>query len=218
MNTSGRTIYRDRGGLHAASPAKAFRTLGRKMAGALLALTVLVASLPVGLPLSSSSFANECNVTITERAGYKEIHILGFIPCSRPKSNVTEGSIFDLCDWADDIPILAMTLDQINSDPTLLPGYRLVLDNVKSGVSRTTIHVPVRVSVHVVLMVVDPRIATVLSAAATYVSPLPPSHSLPLPSTPSPSPSPSVMIHQYQRSPFTTAYLKHCKVMDQCTT
>ena len=151
------------------------------MAGALLALTVLVASLPVGLPLSSSSFANECNVTITERAGYKEIHILGFIPCSQPKSNVTEDSIFDLCDWAEDIPILAMTLDQINSDPTLLPGYRLVLDNVKSGVSRTTIYVPVRVSVHVVLMVVDPRIATVLSAAATLVSPLPP---LPLPLPP----------------------------------
>ena len=103
------------------------------MARALLALTLLAASLPVGLPLSS--FASECGGgTIVRSESYKEIHILGFIPCSQPKSNVTEGSIFDLCDWVDDIPILAMTLDQINSDPTLLQGYRLVLDNVKSGV------------------------------------------------------------------------------------
>ena len=121
------------------------------MARALLALSVL---LTPGIGLSLSRFASECNVKSEEmdREGYK-IHILAFIPCSRPKGNVTEGNVsssvcpdqtasvreedFDLCDWVDDIPILAMTLDQINSDPTLLPGYRLVLDNVKSGVSRT---------------------------------------------------------------------------------
>ena len=111
------------------------------MAGVLLALTLLAASLPVGLPLSS--FASECaDIATTEREGYKEIHVLGFIPCSQNgnvsgcpvQPDLLESSTFDVCCWVNDIPILAMTLDQINSDPTLLPGYRLVLDYVKSEV------------------------------------------------------------------------------------
>ena len=114
------------------------------MARALLALTLLAASLPVGLPLSS--FASECGGgMIVRNESYKEIHVLGFIPCSQNgnvsgcpvQPDLLESSTFDLCCWVKDIPILAMTLDQINSDPTLLPGYRLVLDYVKSGVSRT---------------------------------------------------------------------------------
>ena len=113
----------------------------------LLVFTLLAASLPVGSPLSS--FASECsdigaNGTIAEREALKEIRVLGFIPCSQPEENVSgcpnrppqlEGSDFEVCCWVDDIPILAMSLDQINSDPTLLPGYRLVLDAVKSEVS-----------------------------------------------------------------------------------
>ena len=118
------------------------------MAHALLVFTVLAASLPVGLPLSS--FASECGdfdadgaVAEPESEALKEIRILGFIPCSQPKDNVSgcpdrppqvEGNDFEVCCWVDDIPILAMALDQINSDPTLLTGYRLVLDAVKSGV------------------------------------------------------------------------------------
>ena len=105
------------------------------MAGALLALALLAASVPVGLPISS--FARECVdpevfSKNAERDDDKTIHILGFIPCSRPG-----GSQFDACYWVDDIPILAMALDQINLEPNLLPGYRLVLDAVKSGVRRS---------------------------------------------------------------------------------
>ena len=118
------------------------------MARVLMVVTVLAASLPVGSPLIFSSFASNCsdigaNGTIAEREALKEIRVLGFIPCSQPKGNVSgcpnrppqlEGSDFEVCCWVDDIPILAMSLDQINSDPTLLPGYRLVLDAVKSEV------------------------------------------------------------------------------------
>ena len=117
------------------------------MAPLLLMCMVLAASLPVGLPFSS--FASECcdNVdkgAIVKRQALKEIRILGFIPCTQPKGNVSgcpsrapqfEGSSdLEVCCWVDDIPILAMALDQINSDPTLLPGYRLVLDAVRSKV------------------------------------------------------------------------------------
>ena len=120
---------------------------GRRMAHLLLVCMVLAASLPVGLPFSS--FASECcdngdEGAIAERQALKEIRILGFIPCAQPKGNVSgcpnrapqfEGSSdFEVCCWVDDIPILAMALDQINSHPTLLPGYRLVLDAVKSEV------------------------------------------------------------------------------------
>lgn len=102
------------------------------MARALLLITLLAASLPVGLPLSP--FARECGDivdegAVAEKKSYKDIHIMAFIPCTQPN-----GKQFDLCYWADDIPILAMALDQINSDPYLLPGYQLVLDIVKSGV------------------------------------------------------------------------------------
>ena len=118
------------------------------MARALLLCMVLLASFPAGAP-RLSSFASECGDNggkgaIVERQALKEIRILGFIPCAQPKGNVSgcpnrapqfEGSSdFEVCCWVDDIPILAMTLDQINSDPTLLPGYRLVLDAVRSEV------------------------------------------------------------------------------------
>lgn len=101
-------------------------------ARALLPIVVLVASFPVGLPLSP--FAEECGDTVdedtmAEMKSYKKIHVMTFIPCSQPNDNN-----FDLCYWADNIPILAMSLDQINSDPNLLPGYQLVLDVVKSKV------------------------------------------------------------------------------------
>ena len=106
-----------------------------------LAATVLAASFPAGLTFSS--FASKCNDTIAERnESLKEIRILGFIPCTQ-KENVSccpnrtsqfEDSDLEVCCWVDDIPILAMALDQINSHPTLLPGYRLVLDAVKSNV------------------------------------------------------------------------------------
>ena len=115
----------------------------------LLLCTLLTASLPVGSPRALSPFASECSDigadrAIAEREALKEIRVLGFIPCSQPKGNVSgcpnrppqlEGNDFEVCCWVDDIPILAMSLDQINSDPTLLPGYRLVLDAVKSEVT-----------------------------------------------------------------------------------
>ena len=120
---------------------------GRRMAALLLVFMVFTANLPVGLNLNS--FASECRNpgeggAIAERQALKEIRILGFIPCAQPTGNVSgcpdrapqfEGSSdFEVCCWVDDIPILAMALDQINSDPTLLPGYRLVLDAVRSEV------------------------------------------------------------------------------------
>ena len=118
------------------------------MARALLLCVVLLASFPAGAP-RLSSFVSECcdnggEGAIVERQALKEIRILGFIPCTQPKGNVSgcpsrtpqfEGSSdLEVCCWVDDIPILAMALDQINSDPTLLPGYRLVLDAVRSEV------------------------------------------------------------------------------------
>ena len=118
------------------------------MARALLLCMVLLASVPAGAP-RLSSFASECGDNgdegaIAERQALKEIRILGFIPCAQPKENVSgcpnrapqfEGSSdFEVCCWVDDIPILAMALDQINSDSTLLSGYRLVLDAVRSEV------------------------------------------------------------------------------------
>ena len=112
----------------------------------LLVCTVLAASFPAGFTFSS--FASECREMFTDGAvaeveSLKEIRILGFIPCSQPRENVSgcpnrpprsEDNDLEVCCWVDDIPILAMALDQINSHPTLLPGYRLVLDAVKSDV------------------------------------------------------------------------------------
>ena len=113
----------------------------------LLVFTVLAVSFPAGSALSS--FASECcemcsdGAVAAEEESLKEIRILGFIPCSQPRGNVSgcpdrpprsEDSDLEVCCWVDDIPILAMALDQINSHPTLLPGYRLVLDAVKSDV------------------------------------------------------------------------------------
>ena len=112
--------------------------------GVLLVLTVLAASFPAGLTFSS--FASECcdipGDAMEWIESLKEIRILGFIPCTQ-KENVSccpsrtsqfEDSDLEVCCWVDHIPILAMALDQINSEPTLLPGYRLVLDAVKSDV------------------------------------------------------------------------------------
>ena len=114
----------------------------------LLVFSVLAASLPSMASSTFSSFASECGDmsdpgVMAEVESLKEIRIFGFIPCTH-KGNVSgcpnrppqfEDSDLEVCCWVNDIPILAMALDQINSDPTLLPGYRLVLDAVKSGVS-----------------------------------------------------------------------------------
>ena len=75
---------------------------------------------------------------IDRRKSTREIHIIGFFPCTDP--NDTRGIPVDNCDGIERIPIMRLALEEINGRCDLLPGYRLVVDYANSAVSYSLHH------------------------------------------------------------------------------
>ena len=101
-------------------------------------LCTFVLSMNVSQPTEDlrDVYLNECKVydqygAFIDNLEYRTtIEILSLMPC-RNTLNLMEGE----CDFLDYLPILAMVEDEINAKPNILPGYKLKLANVNSGVS-----------------------------------------------------------------------------------